>query len=663
MLEEIRKLLGPGGRFAKLCDGYEHRDEQIAMSEAVADAMMRREHLIVEAGTGVGKTVAYLTPAILNTDSDGPTVVSTHTINLQGQLLGKDIPLMRSVMSDHDFAAVLMKGRSNYVCLQEVDHASQLPLLDGDPAFARLKDWIKETQTGDISELDFGFPEWAEVCCNGDTCRHQECPYQAERCFYYRMRRAAETADLILVNHALFFSDLATRMSDARAAVIPDYHTVIFDEAHHIEDVASNVFGIEFSNYRIPHIISRIRKRRELSISPGEFEYIQGMNDTLFQIFSRARKQEFFMNEVFEEYGRERIEETVNQLRTLLQGLSTQLLEQDTSGDQRLKDRLDGYRRMLARAAEELGSLFFQSDPNYFKWGEKPSGSRFINCCLHYSPISVADILSNSLWGESGSVICTSATLSNSGTFCYLKNRVGVVETNELILGSPFDFREQALLYVPDDLDAPSEKPEYADAVAARIRDLITAAGGRAFLLFTSYRMLNEVFNRLAGDVPFRLIKQGEMSNERLIREFREDDTTCLMGVHSFWEGVDVKGERLSMVVIDKLPFAVPDTPTHKARCEQIEREGGDWFRDYAIPQAQIKLKQGFGRLIRTKTDRGVVAILDSRIHKKSYGREFVRYLPRCKATKSLDRVREFLGGRGYCCPDPERESNTERRP
>ncbi len=642
MLEEIRTLLGPGGRFAKLCPGYEYRHEQLEMASAVGDALRHKEHLLVEAGTGVGKTVGYLTPAVLYALAEKRVIVSTHTINLQSQLVTKDIPLMQEVMEDHPFSAVLMKGRSNFVCLREMDHAASL--FDEDQTFQRLKKWVERTKTGDISELDFPYPDWHEVCCNQDTCRHQECPYQAEKCFYYRMRRKADSADIVVVNHALFFSDLGIRMADPKSALIPDYGAVVFDEAHHLEDVAGDIFGIEFSNYRIPQLLNRLKKRRDIAVSQGEYQMIESANNELFENFSRIRKQEYFLDELYSSVERQSIEERVNELITMLDSLNTQLSEQDTEGDADLKERIQGYRNMVSHMRDDLSGLFFAQDPNYFKWCEKPSGTRLVQCYLHHSPISVAELLKDTLWGGIQSVIGTSATLSNSGTFRYVRGRLGAPECNELILGSPFDFKSQALLYVPDDLDPPSDKPEYADAVAERIRELITASNGRAFMLFTSYRMLNAVFDRLSGTVPFRLLKQGEMSNERLIKEFREDETTCLMGVHSFWEGVDVKGERLSCVIIDKLPFSVPDTPTNKARCDQIEREGGNWFRDYAIPQAQIRLKQGFGRLIRTKTDAGVVAILDVRIHRKFYGKEFLRYLPHCKGTKKVEKVREFLG-------------------
>ena len=368
-------------------------------------------------------------------------------------------------------------------------------------------------------------------------------------------------------------------------------------------------------------LLNRIKKRRDINISPGELQFIESVNNSLFDAFNRIGKSEFFFDELYETEGKARVEETASELITVLDGLSTQLQAQDTEGNTELKDRLDGYRRMLARIREELSDLFFGKQPDYFRWAEKPSGSKFVNCYLHFTPTNVAELFKNALWDSTDSIICTSATLSNSGTFCYIKGRLGAEECNELILGSPFDFMSQTMLYVPDDLEFPSTSEEYADSLADRIREILLATNGRAFMLFTSYRMMHAAMDRLVNAVPFRLLVQGDMSNERLIAEFREDPNACLMGVHSFWEGVDVKGERLTCVIIDKLPFAVPDTPTNKARCERIEAEGGNWFAEYAVPQAQIRLKQGFGRLIRTKTDYGVVAILDARIHGKFYGK------------------------------------------
>jgi ATP-dependent DNA helicase DinG len=640
----VEEILGRGGRFEQVFPEYEYRPQQLEMAEIITRALQERRHCMVEAGTGVGKTVAYLLPAVLHSQSGGPVVVSTHTINLQGQLVGKDIPLMQQVISDPPFSAVQLKGRANYLCLHELDLAGGDPSLFEDPGLERIREWAAVTQTGDVAELDFSFPFWHEICSNQDTCRRQECQYHQERCLYYRMRSRAAEADIIVVNHSLYFVDLALRILEPRNAMLPKHSAVIMDEAHHLEDVAGKTFGVEFTNYRIPSFLNRVRRRRDIAVTSGELNMIDAANSMVFELFSRVPKQEFFFDDALDEARREQANALVGELVTMLDGLNTQLGDQETEGKEQLKERIDGFRRMLGRMRDDLGDIFFREHGESFRWCNKPSSGKFVNCCLHLTPINVSDILQEHLFGRLDTAVLTSATLSNSGGFNYIRSRIGVPEDSlESILGSPFDFMEQALLYVPNDLPEPSEKWEYADLLAERIGDIVRISQGRAFLLFTSYRMMNGVYDRLKDTLPFRLLKQGEMSNDRLLGEFRDSEDACLFGVHSFWEGVDVKGERLSCVVIDKLPFAVPDSPINRARCDAITDAGGNWFREYAMPQALIRLKQGFGRLIRTKVDHGVVCILDSRIHKKYYGREFLRYLPRCRGTMKLDDVQDFL--------------------
>ena len=643
MQDFLRELLGANGKFAKLWPDFEVREQQIEMAMAVADAIREDNHLLVEAGTGVGKTVAYLAPAILSAKSGKPVIISTHTINLQSQLINKDIPLMKEILEDHPFNAVLMKGRSNYVCLMELDLASSDIYYADDPLFKKLKKWVSKTKTGDVQDLNINFPDWHEVCCNPDTCKHQQCKYYEDHCFYYKMRLKAKYAEIVIVNHSLFFSDLALKQIDPTGGILPEYGAVIFDEAHHIEDVVSDTYGIEFSNYRISSLLNKLKKRKDIDIPLQDYQIIESLNNDVFNTFSAQFKNEFFFDELFDNIDRTILEADVTRLLNLLDALNNRLQILGQSDDKDFKDRIDGYRRILGRARGELNDLFFADLPNYFRWCERNQNSKFVTTCLHTTPIDVADILRDHLWGGAFPIICTSATLSNSGTFSYLKSRLGLDECADLILGSPFDYKKQVLLYVPDDLEEPSDKPEYADKLTAYIQELIEASAGRAFLLFTSYRMLNAVFDRLIEKVEYRLLKQGDMSNQQLIQEFREDDSSVLLGVHSFWEGVDVKGDKLSCVIIDKLPFAVPDNPTTKARCSKIEENGGNWFKEYSIPQAQIRLKQGFGRLIRTENDRGVVAIMDSRIHNKFYGKEFMKYLPHCRGTKKIEKAKEFL--------------------
>ena len=485
MLQLIRQILGENGDFAALCPDYEHRDEQIEMAVSVADSLMQKHHLLVEAGTGVGKTVAYLVPAVLFASGNKPVIISTHTIALQSQLVTKDIPLIKSVLKDYPFNSVLMKGRSNYLCLNELDHASASLLYQGDKPFDDVKKWASETTSGDVQDMPLIFSDWYEICCNPDTCRRQECKYYSERCFYYGMRRKAEKADIVVVNHSLFFSDLGMKMSDAKSAVLPDYSAVIFDEAHHLEDVASDIFGIEFSNYRVTSLLNRLKKRKEIAVSNGEYQLIETANKILFESFSRINKQDYFFDELYETVDKISVEEAAADLIQMLDSLNTQLQGQDTKDNKELKERLDGYRRMLLRMRDELSDLFFTVQPNYFRWAEQPANSKFVNCCLHFSPVNVSEIMQNFLWKSPEPVVCTSATLSNSGTFSYIKGRLGISECEEHIMGSPFDYKHQALIYVPDDLEIPSEKREYADALAEKIKELIIAAKRQS--LFTLY--------------------------------------------------------------------------------------------------------------------------------------------------------------------------------
>ena len=642
---DIEGILGPSGLIAKHMPGYEYRAEQIAAGWTIEEALGSKKHCIVEAGTGVGKSMAYLIPAIHHALTGKKVVISTHTLYLQAQLVTKDIPFLQKVLPGKKFKAVLMKGRGNYLCLANYDAELGQLLLLGDPNMGKLQKWAMETETGDVSELNFPFSEWSSICSDQDTCHHQECPRFA-KCFYYKMRKAAAEANIVVTNHSLFFSDLAIRMFDPKSGVLPDYDAVVFDEAHHLEDVATKVFGIEFSNYRIPNLLNRVRRTRGIAIDPNRLMAIDEANGRLFEAFGRSQKQEFFFSDVYEQIGRQGIESAASDLMTLLDGLNLELSHQETEGRQEMEDRLSGLRRMCGHMKDDLTAMFFGESDGYFRWGERPERKgKLVSCFLHHTPLSVATALNESLWKKVDTAVLTSATLSNSGAFDYIKGRLGLQECREAIEDSPFDFQSQCLVYIPRHLDFPSEKPEYADRVAAEIEEIVRASRGRAFLLFTSYRMLNAVYDRLFDRLPFAMMKQGEMSNEALVQKFLEEENACLFGVHSFWEGVDIRGEALSCVVIDKLPFGVPDSPVNRARVDAIKEAGGDWFKEYAMPQAQMRLKQGFGRLIRTKDDRGIVAILDSRLLKKFYGKEFLRFLPNAPVTSDIGEIRKFFAG------------------
>ena len=648
----LEDFFGKEGPLARALPGYEMRDEQLVASLSIEEAMKENSICLSEAGTGVGKSIAYLIPAVRAALDGKRTVISTHTINLQNQLIEKDIPLVLSLFPEgaEKVQAVLMKGRGNYLCKQNLEHGKNDLFLMSDPVFQKVRRWAgKMDCSGDIADLPFNFTSWHELTSTSETCRNQECLYY-DNCHYYRMRKEAQEANLVVVNHALFFADLAMKVDEPNSGVLPNYDHVVFDEAHHLEDVATKTFGIEFGSRRLEMLMERIRHIKGLDIDKSQLEEIETLNLGLFAPFTQVGRQEFYFEEALAGEAQDATEQFAKEMTTAISALQNTLVDMSRDNEE-LKDQLEGMGRLCGKASEELHRLIFEQDDTSIKWGESVrfnrGGKQESRVQLHLTPISVAKILETNLWNrqKKGGMILISATLSNSGGFSYQRQRLGVpLEANECLVGSPFDYKSQALLYVPAHFPSPPSPPNtvYTDLVVTEIEKVVRMTEGRAFLLFTSRAMMNSVYEKLHERLLFPIFKQGDLPPAKLIEAFKQSGNGCLMGVQTFWEGVDVQGEALSCVIIDKLPFAVPDSPITKARIKAIENEGGSSFRDFSIPQAQIRLKQGFGRLIRTNADRGIVCILDSRMLTKDYGAEFVKYLPPASRASKWNRVEKF---------------------
>ncbi len=645
----LAKYFDTSGVLASRMPGYDIRDEQRVTTRAIAAAFAHKTGIaLVEAGTGVGKTLAYLLPAFLHARPDRKVVISTHTLALQAQLWERDIPLVQSLVP-REVEVALLKGRGNYLCLQDTAAAASELWTVGDPQFTHIREWSRTTETGDVAELPFTYSSWYDIRADADTCKGGECRYY-DNCFYYRSKKISEEASVILVNHALFLADLAVRRTDPEARVLPDYSFAIFDEAHHLEDSASGAFGVTLSSSRLPALLGKIRRLAgQIDVGEDKLHGLESECRAIFEPFLSSSRPDFFIDECAGEHL-EDLRGRVGLISSSLVTVANNLAKADTNGNATLKDRIDGLSRQLVRAREELNVLFYGDDPNYVRWGSVGAmPGRNAVASLSYTPVTVAPLLEETLFSanrEAG-VALISATLATNGNFSYLRERLGVPETPdviELIAGSPFNYAEHCLLYIPRHFPPPGDTPNYTEMVATEMAELVMASGGGAFLLFTSHRMLQRVHAELERmNIPYPILKQGDMPTARLVQEFRDKEHAVLLGTQSFWEGVDVPGHALRLVVIDRLPFAMPDSPINKARVGFVTEQGGDWFRDYALPQAQLKLKQGFGRLIRTSTDRGVVAILDSRLVSKTYGFQFLKYLPPARRTFKRDDVAAFF--------------------
>jgi ATP-dependent DNA helicase DinG len=625
----MQEVLGPNGLVAQVLDAYEFRPQQVEMAEAIARALAGGEAVLVEAGPGTGKTFAYLIPAIY---SGQRVVVSTGTKNLQEQLFFKDIPLLKEILPIK-FTAAYMKGRENYLCRRRFRQFSQQPqfkIIGDASCFKEIEVWAARTKTGDRAELK-GVPDdfvaWAEICCSRDHCVRGECP-DYKQCFLTRMRQAAAEAQVVVVNHHLFFADLAIR--DMGGEVIPQYQRVIFDEAHQLEDVITSHFGIAVSTYRVEELARGIG--RELIAgrrTPA------GLREALDDL--REKGSQFFA--LFQGEERYRLAEPNPLAFSLLKAIGSSLGTLRTiMGTRPPTEEISALTRRIQELRGDLEFILSQGDPQYVYWCENRGKGVFLKA----SPINVWPELQNRLYPRLETAVFTSATLSAQGGFSYFRERLGLNDAEELIFPSPFDMRQQVVIYLPPGMPEPNA-PAFPQAAAKEIEAILRITKGRAFVLFTSNKNMQEVYGLLKGRLPYKLLIQGEGPKHLLLEEFREDVSSILLGTASFWEGVDVPGEALSCVIIDKLPFDPPGEPVTQARIERIALQGDNPFYQYQVPAAIITLKQGLGRLIRSAEDRGVLSILDSRILTKEYGKLFLQSLPPAPVVRKREEIKKVF--------------------
>ena len=630
-------IFGPGGVLSKRHPGYEFRRSQLEMAELVDNAFQKHQHALIEAGTGTGKTLAYLIPAI---QSGRRVVISTATKSLQEQLFTKDVPFLQKYFAP-DLKVALMKGRNNFLCRQKVHLMEGQPVLKGMDEidwFSQIRDWEKLTETGDRAELTF-LPDdaelWNRIDARSDTCTSQKCPEFAN-CFITGMHQRAQEADLIIVNHHLFFADLAIRQDDF-GSILPEYAAVIFDEAHEIEDVASDYFGRAVSSYKLDELARDAEQTlRLLQVSaPTVRRSVTQLRErahTFFDAFpAREGRYPFEPSERagFLEQNREAYD-------SLAMGLKR--IEIELAALTTKPDEVINIARRAADVRRELAFLLESDEHNYVYWFERRGKGVF----LAATPIDVSEILREKLFDQFDTVVLTSATLAVAGHFDFLKQRLGLQAVAERVLPHEFDFREQALLYLPEALPD-VRHASFPVQAAEEIARLLEITEGRAFCLFTSYVQMRDAFERVRSKVGFPLLLQGTAPRSVLLERFKTTPNAVLFATASFWQGVDVPGEQLSCVIIDRLPFAVPSDPIVAARVRALKEDGRDAFAEYQVPEAVLALKQGFGRLIRSRSDRGILAILDNRIQRMRYCKIFLESLPDYTTTQDLAVVARFM--------------------